>query len=153
MTKQIPLTKGKFALVDDEDFDYFNQWKWSFDGGYAIRMSPKKTYLHRLVNKTPDELETDHKNMDKLDNRKCNLRSCSGSQNQANKPYAQKNKKSSFRGVNWFKRDSNWQAQIGGKKNKKHIGYFKKEEDAAIAYNKAAIQMYGEFAYLNNISA
>jgi hypothetical protein len=89
MTKMIPLTQGKFALVDDEDFEWLNQYKWRLRNGYAgrdssILLGPRRNILmHREVAGTPEGLFTDHANGNKLDNRRCNLRICNKSQNRA----------------------------------------------------------------------
>ncbi len=101
--KKIPLTQGKFALVDDEDFEYLNQWKWKFLSGYAARKKGKKTiYMHRLVNNTLDNKSTDHINMNKSDNRKENLRSSTSSQNKFNRDSMGGSSK--YKGVSWNKK-------------------------------------------------
>lgn len=152
--KQIPLTQGKFAIVDDEDYDYLMQWKWQFTGGkYASRIHREKMgrgayveriIMHRLVNKTPDNLYTDHINGDKLDNRKKNLRSCTTSQNNTNRRAYGKSSK--YKGVCWCKIKKMWRAQIGSGKT---LGYRKNEIDAAKIYDRAASEKYGEFARIN----
>lgn len=100
MVKQIPLTQGKFALVDDEDFERVNQYKWQYrkQDGYAFRQ-PKKNdtnrirYLHRFIMDVPVGINVDHINHDKLDNRRSNLRTATYSQNNQNLlPYNRKSK-------------------------------------------------------------
>lgn len=158
MAKQIPLTQGKFAIVDDEDYDWLSQWKWYFSHGYAKRdrhicMVGKKEkkeriYMHRLINKTGSNVTTDHINGDKLDNRKENLRCCTDAQNNMNKSIRKDSVGSKFKGVKWHKVNKNWNARLFGK----HIGVFRSEIEAAIAYNRAAISQCGDFAKLNLVS-
>ena len=128
MTKIIPLTQGKEAIVDDEDFEYLNQWKWFY---------------------TSDGYEIDHKNRNRLDNRRENLRICTHSQNMANRRRS-KNNTSGYKGVSWDTVHKGWHSQIGGRKiNGKTLGLFDIPEDAARAYDEAAKKLYGEFAILN----
>ena len=110
--KEIQLTQGKVALVDDEDYEYLNQWKWyanEWKGGklYAVRNVRKnKQYIgyesmHRLLSSNKDKkLVTDHINGNTLDNRKSNLRICTISENTKNRQI-QKNNKSGFKGVRY----------------------------------------------------
>ncbi len=155
--KKIPLTKGKFALVDNEDYESLMQRKWHINNwGYAVstitlpNKERKKLYMHRVVNKTPAGLETDHINRNALDNQKHNLRSATRTQNECNKP-AKLNKSSKYKGVGWMKIDNKWRAHIKIGKSRKYLGYFENEIDAAKAYNEAAIKLHGEFACLNKI--
>ncbi len=159
--KKIPLTKGKFALVDDEDYDFLMQWKWHINNwGYALRntMLPNKKrtklWMHRIVNNTPDGLETDHINGDALDNQKHNLRAVTRTQNECNKP-ARKNKSSKYKGVTWLKALKKWQAKIKIGGTKISLGYFPPDQEiqAALAYNVAALKYHGEFAHLNSLDA
>jgi hypothetical protein len=151
MVKKIELTQGKYALVDDEDFEYLNQWKWHYhSSGYARRTDypiGNTIFMHRVVNKTADGYETDHKDGNRLNNQKANLRSCNSSQNKMNR---RNNKESTsrFKGVFWNSQKGKWASTINNP-NQKHVGYFNDEEDAARAYDKAAVEYFGEFAYLN----
>jgi hypothetical protein len=155
-TKLIPLTKGKFAIVDAEDFEWLNQWKWYYGAqGYAVRHTDKKhiAYMHREILQTPKGLVTDHANRNKLDNRESNLRVCNTSQNLANRP-KQINNSSGFKGVFFFKqgqRTKRWKSAIKIKDEYKQLGYFLTKEEAALAYNQKAKELFGEFAYLNQI--
>lgn len=159
--KKIALTKAKFAIVDDEDYEFINQRKWRFhDQGYAISSESvgnlngkrkfKNYYMHRLIMVTPDDMDTDHINGDKLDNRKINLRICTRAENNRNK-LPRKNSSSRFKGVFWREDRKKWRAVIFNKKQI-HLGMFTSEIDAAIAYNEAAIKYFGEFAKLNKLS-
>jgi hypothetical protein len=161
MTKQILLTRGLVALVDEEDYDYLMQWKWyaSPDGRATRKIALGKVgkvgkfqrvFMHRLINKTPEGMHTDHINGDPLDNRKLNLRNCNPQQNARNrKSYI--GSKSRFKGVSWHKRQKAWVAYICVNYKTSHLGTFKTEEDAAIAYNFAALDHFGEFAKLNSV--
>lgn len=156
--KEIELTQGKVAIVDDEDFEYISQWKWCYhSAGYAVRAEGKRgkqvhIYMHREILKPPSGMFTDHVNGDRLDNRKINLRSCNDSQNASNKGL-QKNNTSGYKGASWCNKYKKWLSSITFTKNrrvsKKFLGYFKSAEAAARAYDKAAREKFGEFARLN----
>ena len=158
--KQIKLTHGKVALVDDADYDWLNQWKWyasrNRDTWYAkrdIRLSSGKQFSISMARQilgleSGDKKQADHINHNTLNNCRDNLRICTLRQNQRNqKP--QRNAVSQFKGVSWYKSLGKWIARIGINKEKKYLGCFTKEKDAALAYDKAAIQEHGEFAHLN----
>ena len=153
--KKIPLTQGKFALVDDDNYEDISKYKWHVNKlGYAVRKpysgGGKSFYMHREIMKTPDGFCTDHINQDKLDNRKSNLRICLTSENMANRG-KQKNNTSGFKGVFWSINADRWRAQITHKRKAIHLGLFDTPEDAAKAYNKAAMEIYGEYAELNKV--
>jgi len=154
--QQIELTQGMFALVDDEDFEELNQFNWCFAQGYAVRkitISGKRQNqgMHRLITNCPDGFEVDHINHDMLDNRKANLRVCRHSENVYNQKVRTYAKTSVYKGVYFHKRDGKWIAQIQLNNKRKFLGYFTNEIDAAIAYNVAAIELFGDFALLNEI--
>lgn len=154
--KQIPLTQGKFALVDDEDFQMLSEFKWQYGSwGYATRAVRidgriKHIRMHRLVMGTPDDVDIDHINGDKLDNRRENLRVCNDSQNQANIGI-RKNNTTGYKGVSYNKRRNNYMATIRVNGNKKYLGSYTNPKDAAVAYNLAAVKYFGEFAYINEV--
>ena len=146
--KEIKLTKGKVALVDDEDFEYLNQWKWQCSKGYAtrhVRKNNKHTYprMHRILLNVPDGMLTDHINHNKLDNRKCNLRICSNSQNIANSR-RRKDNNSGYKGV-YFDRKK-WRASIRCNGVLIHLGMFDDKESAFRSYVNKARELFGEFA-------
>jgi len=150
--KEIPLTQGRFTIVDDEDFEWANQWKWYLNtSGYAVRVDyhqQKRTiYLSRMICHTPIEMETDHINGNRLDNREINLRICTRTQNRQNR-IIHKNNSSGYKGVTFDKRKRKWCAQIKCSKHI-HLGYFDCLKDAARAYDLAAKKYFGEFARLN----
>jgi len=152
MTKKIPLTQGKFALVDDADFDWINQWKWNYHQGYATRTiyKPfKKTILmHRVIMNTPDGMETDHIKIDEtLNNQRSNLRICTTAENRRNYGL-RKDNTSGYKGVHKTK-NGKWQAriQVGGKRVS--LGVFISAEQAVIAYDSELSNYHGEFANFN----
>lgn len=159
--KKIKLTKGKVALVDDEDFEYLNQWKWhiqpSINTEYAIRtewVSKNKCIcirMHRdLLAIKDSRIKVDHKDGNGLNNQKVNLRECTQAQNGRN-TRSRKNSSSKYLGVHFCKTRKKWVAQIQHDKKAYSAGLHLSEADAAIAYNKKAIELHGEFANLNRV--
>jgi len=157
MAKQIPLTKGKFATVDDSDYNFLNQWKWYCDAcGYAVRtvlVDGKKgrVWMHRIVAGTPKNMLTDHINMDRLDNTKKNLRIVTKSQNGMNRGVPS-NSTTGYKGVVFRNDTKKYRAYISLKNKRAWIGQFNTALEAAVAYNKKAFEMFGEFAKLNIIN-
>lgn len=154
--KEIPLTKGQIALVDDADYEWLNQWKWCYLGErYAARWdndaNPRQLiYMHRLIMQTPEGMRTDHINLNKLDNRRNNLRIVTNSQNGMNIPKQPKRCCSSrYKGVSWSKKCSKWQAYITKNRKVTYIGLFTDEIEAARAYDVKAFELFGEFALPN----
>jgi len=161
MVKKIGLTQGKYALVDDEDFEKLNQYNWhanrcSSKNWYATRMwkerddKPTTESMHRQIMGAPDNMQVDHINHNGLDNRKCNLRLCTRSQNAYNRK-PRPDCSSQYKGVSFHKRYKKWEAYIRVKGKLNHLGSFDDEIDAAQAYNEAAREHFGEFAYLNDV--
>jgi hypothetical protein len=156
-TMEIPLTQGKFAKIDNEDYDLIKNHKWCYNKGYAktaITLSNGKQKLlsmHRVIlGLTDSKIQCDHINHDGLDNTKKNLRPCTHQQSHMNKSSA-KNSSSKYLGVSWHKNKDKWQSSIMFNNKQIHIGIFHNEEEAAKAYNNKAKELFGEFANLNII--
>lgn len=157
--KEIPLTQGKVALVDDEDFErLMAMGKWQFGGRYAQktthigRLNNKQItttlLMHRAVAECPNDKEVDHIDGNKLNNQKNNLRVCSRLENGKNR-LVNKNSSTGFKGVTICPSTKLFRADImcGGKSH--FLGRFHKVQDAVIAYNAASIAHHGEFSKLN----
>lgn len=138
--------------VDVEDIHLVanNLWFQNSDGYAVCNISRKRIRLHRLIMNAPSDVEVDHVNRDKLDNRRSNLRICTKSENQKNRP-KQSNNTSGYKGVSWNKKMNKWAININAEGRRIYIGSRSNKEDAALAYNEAAIKYHGEFAQLNLI--
>ena len=145
--KKIKLTHGKYALIDNKDFKYLNQFKWYLnDGGYAIRSvyiklsvgkyTSKHIRMHKEINQTPDGFDTDHINKNKLDNRRDNLRTVTRSQNKINVGL-NANNKSGYKGIYWDKFTNKWRAEIKINYKKINLGRFINIGEAITVRGKA----------------
>ena len=161
IVRQIPLTRGYFATVDGKDYDALAQWKWRAEWRedvskytiYAVRSAPgtngkKRIYMHRQIMNTPPGMWTDHIDSNGLNNRRSNLRLCTHAENQQN-ARPRKGASSRYKGVSWHKVWKKWHARIRHNGKIISLGYFTSEIEAALAYNEAAIELFGEFAWLN----
>jgi len=147
------------VLIDEQDTDVAGPWKWRVThNGYVYRNSwgavQVKIYLHRAIMRVTHasrEVEVDHINHDKLDNRRENLRLCTRSLNNAARLGNRKRKYSDYRGVTYAKskKTKPWKAQIGYRGKNVNIGRYKTEEEAAKSYDKEARRLFGEFARPN----
>jgi len=155
--KEIPLTQGQVALVDDEDFERLSQFKWSarkygntFYAGRQIRLRKDKqtvSYMHREIMNAPTGIQVDHINGDnRLNNQKENLRFCTNQQNGFNVRHPHKNKKFAVKGVSWHKRDKKFYARIQPNGKLICLGSFNVLGDADSAYRIAEEKYFGEFA-------
>ena len=155
--KEIKLSQGYVALVDDEEFDRLRLFHWSItkmkcNHIYAQRKYfkidgiPQPSLMHRLILNVPKDKQIDHKDGNGLNNQKENLRIASRSQNQANSK--SESGKSKFKGVCPFGKNR-WRAYIVKDWKQNHIGCFNSESEAAKAYDKKAIELYGEYAKTN----
>lgn len=154
--KFIPLTKGKFALVDDQDFEFLSQWKWhahrSDDCWYARRSvwtPPVKTIvsMHAQIISPPLGFNVDHRDGDGLNNQRFNLRQATQKQNCCNQRLKITNT-SGYKGVYFNRKCEKWVAQIQNGKSIS-LGLFLSPEDAARPYDQEALRLWGEFSKTN----
>lgn len=149
------MTNGGVTMVDAEDYDYYNQWKWQNILGYAVRCVyvaneklpngkhrsiNKRIALHREINNTPEGFDTDHINGNKLDNRRSNLRTASRSQNCHNAG-KKNNGSKTLAGVQWRKDRNVWRSYICIQGKDIYLGAFDNEEDAHNIYINAKEQL------------
>lgn len=159
--KEIKLTKGYAAQVDDETYKWAKMLKWSAQvrqlstglNIYARRNirtngHTKAYYLHRMITGVKDGEYVDHIDGNGLNNRKSNLRICTQQQNTSNKR-PMPGGSSTWKGVSWDKKSKTWYSYIMVYYKRIPIGHFTSEIDAAKAYDRAALEHYGEFAKLN----
>lgn len=153
-TVKIPLTQGRFTLVDAEDFAALSAYKWHTANGYVKRTSlarhgrRRNLYMHREIMKPMGRLVVDHRDGNKLNNTKANLRVCTSSQNHANAIRASHNT-SGYKGVSYDSRWKKWRARLHINKKEIWLGYFSLARDAALAYDKAARLYFGRYALTN----
>lgn len=149
--KLIPLTRGFFAIVDPEDFDELSKYRWQFSsGGYPQRRpsnaegGPAIILMHRHIMGN-DPRAVDHRNLNKLDNRKTNLRWATQGQNVQNRGI-QKNNKTGYKGVSFMKSRGKFRASIHPAYKSIHLGLFATAEEAKAVYDAAAEIYFGEFS-------
>lgn len=158
--RKIPLTQGRFAIVDPEDYQCLAKYKWHLSksptGSYAARWERirgggprKKIWMHRQVIDVPEHLLCDHINGNGLDNRKANLRPATVSQNLCNRIKIKSTTRSKYKGLEWDKIQGKWKARIQCNGQRIYIGSFANEIDAAKAYDEKAKVLFGEFARFN----
>ena len=161
----VPLTQNKHAIIDIKDIDIVKNITWHavekvsknvtffYARGWEIGTG-NGIHMHRLILGVKDtDIMVDHRWHDTLDNRRDNLRVCSNSQNQINRlTYKSTIHTSTYKGVSKNKKTGKWRALIYKNNKRIAIGTFKKEIDAAKAYNKEALNLFGSFAHLNEIS-
>jgi len=160
--REIPLTKGQVAIVDDEDYESLARLKWQAHhaggrGGYYACHSfnqggkVRSLWMHLVILDAPEGTEGDHINHNTLDNRRHNLRLATTRQNHQNMRKALRPSSSRYKGVGWRPSRRKWHARILANGRRLHLGYFRTEHEAATAYNKAALHHFGEFACLNDL--
>lgn len=158
MTIEIPLSQGKVAIIDDEDFDLVSGYNWCANkrgrSWYAITSiysdgrRQGSLHMHRLILGLMDSrIHTDHIDGNGLNNQRSNLRPCTHSENMRNRRMGVNNK-SGYKGVFWDKNTENWRAQIRINGTKKDLGRFASPEAAYAAYCKASRELHGEFSRL-----
>lgn len=151
--REIQLSRGYVAIVDDDDFERVGAFKWTFfpagRSRYAYRKKDRKNlFLHRFILDAPAGIEVDHVNSDGLDNRRANLRLATRIEQQRNMRMHRDNA-SGFKGV--CRRDdlNGWQATICHNGKNRYLGIFQTAPEAAAAYDRAARELHGEFARTN----
>lgn len=156
----VPLNIG-FAIIDAEDLELVSRYRWRFCQrttrlAYAVTSYKKADgkwkliFMHRLIAKTPEGVMTDHRDGNGLNNCKSNLRIATNAQNQHNAGIRVDKRHSKYKGVT--KDRKRWRAQIRIKGKKTYLGNYTTERDAALAYDLAAQQHFGEYANINGIS-
>lgn len=144
---QIPLTKGRVALVDDSDCGLLACWRWCVGNRYAqSRIKGKLVYMHRFIMQAPDGVSVDHINGNTLDNRRVNLRLATHRENMRNQKFREGRR---YKGVYWRKDTQKWQVKIMVDGKSINLGCYSDEEMAAVAYDVAARIYFGEFARTN----
>ena len=156
--KEILLTQGKIALVDDEDYDRVNAFKWHTENynnrlyakrGILINGKLKTQRMHQfIIGENVLKLDIDHIDNNGLNNQKNNLRLCTHSQNMMNQE-KQKNRSTKYKGVSFHKRDNIYQSNIRSNGKLIYLGSFISEIEAAKEYDKKAKELFGDFARLN----
>lgn len=152
--KRIPLTQGKYSLVDDRDYEWLMEMgPWYANdhtrGTWTAEMSGG-LLMHRFILNAPKGMDVDHINGDSLDNQRANLRVCTHAENGRNIHKNNRNM-SEYKGVR-FKRDrKKYVARIKVNYKSIHLGYYETPDEAALAYNVAAKKYFGEYAWLNQV--
>jgi len=143
-----PNIQNCVFIIDKDDYEkVYGYWWGNVSNGY---IGAKGMALHRFLTNCPKGLEVDHKNGNKLDNRKENLRICSRKENSRNAKISKRNT-SGYKGVRWAKNEKKWVAGIIFNGKNVHLGYFTCKHEAAREYNKAAVKYFREFAWLNAV--
>jgi len=148
--KTIPLGDGVYAYVDAADYEWLNQWHWwASVSGYALRREKGKyIFMHRQIMQPPPGQVTDHISGNKFDNTRANLRNTTPGQNLLNKR-KRHGTNSMYKGVGYDKRRRHWFARIACGKRSFYLGQFDSEVEAARAYDRKAVELFGEFARPN----
>jgi len=145
----------EYFLISRDDLEICQKYTWNITHkGYVVTWDYNDGYkflqLHRFLLKPDSKLCVDHINGDKLDNTRENLRICTNQENSMNQHNIFGISK--YKGVSWHKRDNKWTSRITVNYKSIYLGYFKSEEEAAKAYNEAAIKYHGAYAKLNEVA-
>lgn len=157
--KEIKLAQNKFAIVDDEDYPYLNRFKWSLNNGnyVVLQIQRKKEKITSI--KLPEFIlgkkhwweDFIYKNKNPLDNRKENIMIGDHSSKLSYSRKTSKISTSIYKGVSWNKSKNRWRARINFHCKEYHLGFYKSEKEAGIAYNEKSLELFGDFAYQNKI--
>ena len=152
-----PKGAGRFALVDAADYELVSAYRWNLfetdrgdgrrpSGPYAhTSVRGKQLFMHKLIT---GYARTDHINHDGLDNRRSNLREATVAQNCYNRRL-RSDARSAYKGITWVPRNNRWIARITVDGKVRHLGTFRSEIAAALAYDDAAMKLHGKYAYMN----
>ena len=153
----IPLTKGLFSLIDTESIPLVQGYNWHLSStvkekAYAVRGTTaggiyQNIFLHRVILSAPDDLQVDHINRDRLDNRLINLRLATGSQNQQNIGL-RSNNASGYKGVCYVPGRKKWLAHITINYKQRSLGLYPTPEEAYAVYCKASKELHGDFSHV-----
>lgn len=156
---EIPLTRGKFAIIDMDDLEFVMRYTWVHRDANKARNGYARAYMgnkrrelgmHNYIMPCPEGMVIDHVNGDGLDNRKINLRICTPAQNIRNRVKFKGKTASRFKGV--FRNGKRWGSKIAFEGKVHWLGVFSTEEEAGRAYNSKAIELHGDFASINRIA-
>jgi len=147
--RMIALGDGCYAYVDAADYEWLNQWQWHLENGYAARREKDKAiFMHRQIMQPSHGMLVDHIDGNKANNCRANLRVCTRSENNCN-TRKRSGSHSVFKGVFYSRRRRKWFAICKYKGKPHQVGYFDSEVEAARAYDRKAVELFGEFARLN----
>lgn len=164
--KIIKTNAGDHIFVSPEDYDYLSKFTWFLRSSktkgrlvvkwYPVRVTPrpnrKQIIISREIMNCPKSMVVDHINGNTLDNRRSNLRIVTQSENSMNMTKSKSSRMTSkYKGVSWSIKEKRWIAKIKKMRKSKYLGSYKCEKNAAKAYNKSAIEMFGQYAKLNQI--
>jgi len=151
--KEIALTQGRTALVDDDDYEWLSQWRWYFNSngpGYASRWdkSRRSVLMHRVIMNAEKGVVIGHRNGNTLDNRRANLYAETRSQ-AGSRQRLRAGGRSGYKGVAWDVTNGHWVARIQVQRKRIYLGSFEDDVAAARAYDAAARQHFGPSAVMN----
>lgn len=140
---------GKVAIIDDEDYEKLIAYNWICNKQNYVRETKTNFLIHRMILNLPkNNLQVDHIDRNPLNNQKSNLRICNPQNNKRNQTKYKGEFSSQYKGVSWKEQCKSWVAHITTNKTE-YIGMFNNEVDAAHAYDKQAIELFGDFKCLN----
>lgn len=152
--KQINLTQGEVAIVDDDDYDRLSKYKWRLQKNHNCKYAmsgkyPQTLYMHHLILCAVPGKIIDHVDNNGLNNQKLNLRYCTHAQNMRNRSKYTISS-SRYKGVSLVKSTHKWEASIRLDGKKLHLGQYESEEEASVVYDDASRKLHGQFSKTNN---
>lgn len=149
--KKLPLTQGQWAWVDDKWYAYLMQWKWAAqwnNKSQTFYAAKQGAIMHRVIMQVTDDSLVDHIDHIGTHNWETNLRMSTSAQQAMNRRKLS-GTSSQYKGVSWNKARKRWHAYITHNQKIFHLGVFTHEIEAALAYDRAAKELFGEYAFLN----